>query len=310
MGRNVFPIKLPCKLRFRARCHRRGSPVSLPLIPIFVKADISCGMRWGIAKGRYSLSPHLRRTTHTMEIFMKATRLKNRANQFGTYARAFTLAELLVVVAILVVASLISIPSLATLFQNNDLVQAENEISATMGQARAMAIEEHASVAVIFFEEPGNDSQTALAIESATPGQPGGVSSTVSFVADLGAPVSYLPKGTYVATIVGGLNNDGFAMPPNSSSNVNNPLRAIVFDPHGHVVILNSMVCAPPESLPNYPAYWDASDAYGPSSPALAVFQPGAWPTSVTSSTATEAAYVASHSDILMISTYTGQILN
>ncbi len=236
-------------------------------------------------------------------------RCRQKLIQSAPAAKAFTLTELLVVIAILVIASLISIPSLATLFENNNLVQAENEISATMARARALAIERHTSVAVIFFEEPGNDSQSAIAIETASPGQPGGVSSTMNFVADPGVPISYLPKGTYVAAIVGGSNDNGFAMPPGTSANVNNPLRAVVFDSSGQVEILNSMIAAAPESLTAYSSFWDASTAYGPSSPALAVFQPGGWPASVTSNTSSEATYVASHSDILMISTYTGQII-
>ncbi len=239
-----------------------------------------------------------------------ARRCKQTSTQSALVARAFTLTELLVVIAILVIASLISIPSLAALFENNNLIQAENQISATMAHARAMAMEQHTSVAVIFFEEPGNDSQTAIAIETASPGQPGGASSTMNFVADPGVPISYLPKGTYVATIVGGSNDNGFAMPPGSSSKVNSPLRAIVFDSSGQVEILNSIVAAAPESLPNYSSFWDASTAYGPSSPALAVFEPGGWPASVTSNAASESTYVASHSDTLMISTYTGQIIN
>ena len=223
--------------------------------------------------------------------------------------RGFTLTELLVVIAIIIIASLISIPALATLLTNNNLVQAQNQVSATLARARALAIEDHVDVAVIFFEEPGNDSQTALAIETESPGQPGGVSSTIAFNADASIPVSYLPKGAFVATVVGGTADDGFAMPPNSSSSVNNPLRAIVFDASGHVEILNSMLTAPPEILAGYGSFWDATHAYGPSAPALTIFEPGGWPSSDTANTAAEAAYMASNSDILMVSTYTGEIL-
>lgn len=224
-------------------------------------------------------------------------------------SRGFTLTELLVVIAIIVITSLISIPALASLLTNNDFVQAENQVSATLAQARALAIEDHTAAAVIFFEEPGNDSQTALAVETEAPGQPGGVSSTVQFVADSGLSVSYLPKGTYVATLIGGSTDDGFAMPPNTTAAVNNPLRAIVFDASGHVEILNSMITAPPEQLSSYSNFWDASTAYGPSAPALSIFQPGGWPSSATVNPSAEAAYMASNCDTLMVSTYTGEIL-
>lgn len=233
----------------------------------------------------------------------------NHAQRAASGERGFTLTELLVVIAIMVIASLISIPALASLLKNNNLVQAQNQVSATLARARALALEDHTDVAVIFFEEPGNDAQTALAIETELPGQPGGVSSTIKFAADSSLPVSYLPKGTFVATVVGGATDDGFAMPPNSTGAVNNPLRAIVFDGSGHVEFVNSMITAAPESLPDYSNFWDATNAYGPSAPALTIFEPGGWPSDDTATTSAEASYMAAHSDILMVSTYTGEIL-
>ncbi|MGC8559931.1 MAG: pilus assembly FimT family protein [Phycisphaerae bacterium] len=223
--------------------------------------------------------------------------------------RAFTLTELLVVIAIIVIASLISIPALATLLTNNNLVQAENQISATLAQARSLALEDHTAVAVIFFEEPGNDSQTAIAVETEAPGQPAGLSSTLSFEADSSIPVSYLPNGIFVATVIGGSTDDGFAMPPGSTMAVNSPLRAIVFDGSGHVEILNSMVTAAPEALPGNSHYWDSTHAYGPSSPGLTIFEPGGWPASATANASAEAAYMTTQSNIFVVSTYTGELL-
>lgn len=223
--------------------------------------------------------------------------------------RAFTMVELLTVLIIIIIVAAISIPAFSDLFSNNNLVQAENQVSAAMTQASSLALEKHTSVAIIFFEEPGHGGETAYAYEIAAGGQSGGTSSVQTFLADPSLSIQYLPHGTYVATLVGGAGNSGFAMPPQSITAVNNPLRAIVFNASGHVTILNAMVTAAPETLSGYAGFWDSTTVYGPSSPAFVIFQPGNWPAADTSSISSEAAYLAASADVMMVSTYTGNII-
>jgi len=253
--------------------------------------------------------------------------------------------ELLTVLAIMVIVAAISIPAFAALFADNNMVQAKNQLSTAVAGARTLAIQNHTDVALIFFEEPGHTGETAYAYEEASPGQPGAPASTTYFQPMPQESVQYLPKGVYVATLVGTSDSDGvhnsdygFAMPPqqlpaiNSTTGVatlyqpNNvawalgatntaaPLRAIVFDGNGHLTILSSMILQEPEQVdaPNATApitWWNGpptdSEYFGPSAPGFVAYEPGNWPANA----GDPGAYLAANSDITMISTYTGNVI-
>ena len=254
-------------------------------------------------------------------------------------AAGFTMVELLTVLAIMVIVAAISIPAFAALFADNNMVQAKNQLSTAVAGARTLAIQNHTDVALIFFEEPGHTGETAYAYEEASPGQPGAPASTTYFQPMPQESVQYLPKGVYVATLVGtsdsygGVHNSdyGFAMPPqqlpampptsavqyqpNSSASPNAaPLRAIVFDGNGHLTILSSMILQEPEQVdaPNATApitWWNGpptdSEYFGPSAPGFVAYEPGNWPANA----GDPGAYLAANSDITMISTYTGNVI-
>ena len=275
---------------------------------------------------------------------------------------AFTLVELLTVIAIMVIVAAISIPAFAVMFAGNNMVQAKNQLSAAVAGARTLAIENHTEVALIFFEEPGHTAETAYAYEQLSPGQGGGMGSggtaaTVYFQPMPQESVQYLPKGVYVATLVGtadsdGTNNadNGFAMPPQQlpaisgtsptatvtftqpnnttwavgSTNQAAPLRAIVFDGDGHLVIVNSMITQEPEQIDQPGSttsmtWWNGigtgtpnnSEYFGPSAPGFVLYQPGNWPNplQVGGVTVSPGTYLADNSDITMISTYTGNVI-
>ena len=93
----------------------------------------------------------------------------------------FTMVELLVVLAIMVIVAAISIPAFAALFAGNNMVQAQNQLSAAVAGARTLAIQNHTDVALIFFEEPGHTGESAYAYEQASPGQSGSPSATTYF---------------------------------------------------------------------------------------------------------------------------------
>ncbi len=272
---------------------------------------------------------------------------------------AFTLVELLTVIAIMVIVAAISIPAFAVMFAGNNMVQAKNQLSAAVAGARTLAIENHTEVALIFFEEPGHTAETAYAYEQLSPGQGGqGTGTTQYFQPMPQESVQYLPKGVYVATLVGtaqsdgiGNNNadNGFAMPPQPGPNISGtsasvtqpntvpaptsgspspttaaPLRAIVFDGDGHLVIVNSMITQEPEQI-DQPGtttaitWWNGigtgtpnnGEYFGPSAPGFVLYQPGNWPNplQVGGVTVSPGTYLADNSDITMISTYTGNVI-
>ena len=266
---------------------------------------------------------------------------------------AFTMVELLTVLAIMVIVAAISIPAFAALFAGNNMVQAQNQLSAAVAGARTLALQNHTDVALIFFEEPGHAGESAYAYEQESPGQGGeppaptaAVPSVLYFQPMPQESVQYLPKGVYVATLVGTANSygvynadNGFAMPPqqlpaisggaatiyqpnNSTvpSNQAAPLRAIVFDGAGHLTILSSMILQQPEQV-DQPGtttaitWWtgpavgnSGTNYFGPSAPGFVVYEPANWPNPLPNSD-TPGDYLAANSDITMVSTYTGNVI-
>ncbi|MHB1768288.1 MAG: pilus assembly FimT family protein [Phycisphaerae bacterium] len=266
---------------------------------------------------------------------------------------AFTMVELLTVLAIMVIVAAISIPAFAALFAGNNMVQAQNQLSTAVAGARTLAIQNHTDVALIFFEEPGHTAETAYAYEHASPGQSGSPASPTYFQPMPKESIQYLPKGVYVATLVASSTNslgiapnsdNGFAMPPqqlpalpplaaqyqpNSNPSPNAaPLRAIVFDGNGHLTILSSMILQEPEQIDQpgaaaTPIIWwtgigngtnNTGEAFGPSAPGFVLYEPANWPNPLptdptTGAAYTPGAYLATNSDITMISTYTGNVI-
>ena len=265
--------------------------------------------------------------------------------------------ELLTVLAIMVIVAAISIPAFAALFAGNNMVQAKNQLSAAVAGARTLAIQNHADVALLFFEEPGHTGESAYAYEQASSGQSGSPSVTTYFQPMPQESVQYLPKGVYVATLVGTSNSygvpnsdSGFAMPPQQSPAINSttglvtfyqpnntpitnpspnqaaPLRAIVFDGKGHLTILSSMITQEPEQIDqpgttNAIIWWNGpvvgtpdANYFGPSAPGFVLYEPANWPNPLpndpnTGVAYTPGAYLAANSDITMISTYTGNVI-
>ncbi len=257
--------------------------------------------------------------------------------------------ELLTVLAIMVIVAAISIPAFAALFAGNNMVQAQNQLSAAVAGARTLALQNHTDVALIFFEEPGHAGESAYAYEQESPGQGGESPAPTAVLYFQPMPqesVQYLPKGVYVATLVGTSNSygvynadNGFAMPPqqlpaisggaatvyqpNNSTVLSSqaaPLRAIVFDGAGHLTILSTMILQQPEQVDApgsaTPITWwngpvvgnPAVNYFGPSAPGFVVYEPANWPNPLPNSD-TPGAYLAANSDITMVSTYTGNVI-
>src|SRR6185295_4586985 len=86
------------------------------------------------------------------------------------FRRAFTMMELLVVMAIIVIIVAIAVPAARAISKNNDENQATNLVRSMITNARAIAVSQHRPAGVVFFEEtpkfskPANGGQTAMQI--------------------------------------------------------------------------------------------------------------------------------------------------
>ena len=241
----------------------------------------------------------------------------------------FTLVELLTVLAILVIVAAVAIPSLFALFGGNNLVQAQNQVSSDLAYARNLALQMHTDVALVFYEETTagwnasgvspapalHSGSTAVAFAMALPGQPANTAGPIYFEPYSGAAVQYLPHGIYAATLVGGTGttsynfDSGYYLPP-TSYNLNNYPRAIVFDPDGHLIIVNELAAAENPSDPtadygDWNFYTPAHTAdYGPSAGAFVVYEPNVIPQGMTVAT-----YLAGNADVQTVNSYTGSVV-
>src|SRR4051794_40571748 len=123
------------------------------------------------------------------------------------FRRAFTMIELLVVMAIIVILISIAVPAARSLSKNNDENQATNLVRSMISNARAIAISQHRAAGVVFFEEttrfsrPANSGQTAMQIfvedfdQLRYPPHPAGL----TFYMYYSTGRTYLPGGVRVA---------------------------------------------------------------------------------------------------------------
>jgi hypothetical protein len=192
-------------------------------------------------------------------------------------------------------------------------------------------------VALIFFEEPGHTGESAYAYEEASPGQSGGVAAVTYFQPMPAESIQYLPKGIYVATLIGGVTGtpaydySGLALPPEVTATPyteDNADRAIVFNGNGHLIIVNQLNVIWPETnnFPTSSTNWGTENTtgtppvpngtykptavnFGPSSPGFILFEASNLPTADLATQTALGAYLAANNDVTMISTYTGNVI-
>src|SRR4051794_11708857 len=66
---------------------------------------------------------------------------------------AFTMIELLVVMAVIIILGAIAVPAAAAMGKDNSRAQARNQIRAVLAQARGLAIARHVQAGVVIFRE-------------------------------------------------------------------------------------------------------------------------------------------------------------
>lgn len=109
-------------------------------------------------------------------------------------ATAFSLVELLIVVAIIVLLIGLSVPALNLIRGTRSLDSAENQVSAMLGVARVEAIGRQQHRGVMFYYDPVNEVIKLALVQEADP--PSGVTTDVDLFLDLAdADALSLPKG-------------------------------------------------------------------------------------------------------------------
>jgi prepilin-type N-terminal cleavage/methylation domain-containing protein len=155
--------------------------------------------------------------------------------------RAFTLIELVTVVAIMGAVAALALPAIGALTKDNSRAQAANQVRAYVSLARSLAIAQHRMVGVVFLEETGkyalpvHGGQTAMQLFAEDYEQAGyncAAGNTV-FVA-YGPVREYLPAGIRVAA----LNDDAArgVMTGDEASATVGRTRAVLFDAQGRLI--------------------------------------------------------------------------
>jgi len=154
---------------------------------------------------------------------------------------AFSLLELLTVIAIIGALSTLASPALRALTRDNSRIQAANQVRAALSQARAIALAQHRQAGVVFFDEspkyafPVHGTQTALQlfVEDYNQSQYSPDPRNTVFI-PFSPARDYLPAGILAATL-----NDDVARGVTTGDEASTSLgrtRAVLFDAQGRMI--------------------------------------------------------------------------
>ncbi len=251
---------------------------------------------------------------------------------------AFTLIELIVVVAIIAFLAAITVPAIKNISKGNDLGQAANVVRSMIANARSIAVSQHRMAGIVFFEEtatysnPVNANQTAVQffVEDYNQVQWGAVPGVTVFVT-YSTQRQYLPTNIKLATLNDTKTTINSNVNTGESSIPGQLIRAVLFDANGQLLLRRGLATPDPNSGPlntrgRYPfAYGDWNflkpngfDAFGVnglavnttgSSPGFFLYNKSDYDDQVFPSDQARAAWLAQHSDVLIVNAYTGNVI-
>ncbi len=222
--------------------------------------------------------------------------------------RAFTLIELMVVVAIIVILTAITLPAVKALTQGNSQKQAVNLVSALLANARGVAITSHKPAGLLFYEDPSSKSQTAAQVVIAsTITLTTSAAPAINIIRAPSQAAQMLPYGVKIGTLAN--SNSTFF---NTGDAFTLHGRIILFDENGQLLLQNNLSRDP--NLTDAAAVaWNLSSDY--SAPAIVIYDGNALQAALQSgqiasnSGANLFPWLQQHADILVINPYTGTII-
>lgn len=192
-------------------------------------------------------------------------------------ARGFTLIEMITVLSIIIIVLAIALPVWRTLLGGTNLSAAQNEISATIANARADAIYNRQTIGVFFFIDPKTQQTGMAEVQVQTLYQPdpypAGTAATYTslFVpglwSDTAGSVSWTAPSFWQNGAINSLERVNSPDPTNPGNFVF--YRDVTLLPKGVAVALNNNTNTNPPALNPYNAYatWNPTAPSSPGSP-------------------------------------------
>ncbi len=155
--------------------------------------------------------------------------------------RGFSLVELIVVIGIIVLILVLAMPAFNKMVQGSNLAQGNNMVSAYIAAARAAAMQQKRTVALIFYEEVANGGtaytgQTAVIMAREIALDTNYATNGVSYFGVLpGRTPEYLPQGIKVATLSDSAT--GTFRTADTTTAGAGLCRAIVFNANGQLIL-------------------------------------------------------------------------
>jgi|GEM_PF-1744876 len=228
----------------------------------------------------------------------------------GIRRGAFTLLELLVVMAIVLIILAVSFPAYQRIMTGNNRKEAINSISVQVAAARSLALASQRETGLLFYEDPANRRQTAMVLVQALQTTANGTE--YGGIADR-SPV-LLPAHVKVATLSAGTAGPSFQHEGNSGGG---SLRIILFDEQGGAVIRDSLrgfKLGQPGDPRAAQAAWNLGDpsatsTTGGSTLALVVYDAAAWTEETAGMSADERSqWLMGNTDMITVHPYTGLV--
>ncbi len=255
---------------------------------------------------------------------------------------AFSLIELLVVVAIMGILLVVAIPAIKALTQNNNQKQARNMASVYIAAARSAALQQRRLVGCVFYEDPTNKNQVAVRLVRET-----GVNADLTYFGAIpGSQAEFMPRAIRIGVLD---DNTTWNVRTEQQATAEQRTRLILFDANGQLVLRNGLgvntydagttyntgeavasggstyVCVRPVTVGQSPvannsSYWRREDWYiratssalndGVSTPGIVIWDDNDFRAANLGSDAARGDWVLKNADILIVNAYTGNLLD
>jgi len=218
---------------------------------------------------------------------------------------AFTLLELLVVMAIIIIILAITFPAYRTLTSGNNKREAVNAISAQVAAARSLALSSQRQVGLLFYEDPQTNSQSFMVLVQAVQN----VNNGTEFGAIPERSPIALPRYIKIANLSATSASVNYL---NESSAAAQRLRILVFNEKGQPIIRSGFLAYDADNNSNSRSarsVWGLGNG-GASSMSLAVYDVNEFNEATAGlDDAGRANWLLNYTDLITLHPYTGTVI-